>query len=876
MPPKRIAQQKTGVKKDVDSSTPYVVDFDGSSRSSRQTVATPSSRTRRTTEKKGQNLDGKEKRYNKAKTSQDERILSLLASIRTEQQSEVNSFSKLFQSEMIPSFPLKELPSSFKEDAGKKVIWIDSNDFKSKPGLLNEALSRFIVDTGLKIQTPLVLKVDFLLNKEYTKESVQREREEEFECLTGIPAELYKYNWLLTNDEWVFRRFVRAAVSFADMRLYWFDMDTGSTFFISSTSTVTGKSFTIPSYITDACPEFDPFPGGLKVPFDDKDPEPIALDEEAGGESGEEDNPEAIFKPPKTSPSRTYSTRTPSPSSAAGGSRKLFKKYERDRSIDAPDISQESLSELRKISRKRKEQTNNLKKMFSVEKLFKKAERENKSKYKQNAFSFACSERRKFILSHFPIEIPNKPSTLNISFESLRRIRDTSIFSDIPREVSGIISSEKSTSPKGLEAHSECMFFGSSDTADPSLYYFDFHTHPLKTAIENANSATAFPSGNDVCSSFLNYEKGSIASIVISPEGVYAHWLTPEAQTALISFGISERAFSSEGFAFRNLIEGAMLGVSSKLFRSAKTDEGFKKLFAKANFDLEGGNIYAEAVTEQFGISICEEAQRKECLESEISRGFVWCAYKYSPSQIRAAKEWAARLGVSFTVERLLEFIFDKRAPEKVEWFVDAFTKKSGTQKDSPLFGASFQSWEEIEKQGFFTGIPKDLLEKWIPPYDRFMKIDLSTLMKIGTAEGGEERLVVPRDYKKFGNSEDEEDPFAVSFFNKRMVSTKWPTACVWLGAYRMFNPYAFVSPLNTNGSYTFKDELVTEEDIIENVKSIKDLDRIKDSVFKEFERKQKARNDQTQLDINTLRKTKKCPLKPYKINKKDAQILLK
>lgn len=790
----------------------------------------------------------------------------------TSLKSTIADFKTLFEDDVIPPF-----------DEASNII--SAVSFNSKPGLLKEALAHFVFSHSSSSQQPVVLKVPFLLPRSSeVQRRIQKQREEEFECLTGIPAELYKYNWLLTDDEWFFRRFAAAATSFADMKLV--SVDTSEGFVLFSSSGV----------ISLPIPEVDIFPGGLSKPFfgEELEFEATPIEEDAGGDSDEEDRPEALTKPPRTSPQRTSplrsspSAKTFSPSAAASTRRTRFEKYERDRALDAPPISQAALAKLRVVSRRKKAETDKLKKAFSIHLLMvtTSSSRKNTFKYNQNALSYSVVERRKFILSRIRKETPNRPLSLDISFDSLKKIRDTSIFSDIPREVSGIISaSSTSTSSSTLEAHSECLFFGSSDTADPSLYYFDFHTHPLRTAIESANSSTAFPSGDDVYSSFSNYEKGSIASIVIAPEGVYAHWLTPEAQAALVSLGISERAPSSEGLAFGRLIEGAILGVSSDAMRSDESDEGFKILFNKANLDAQGGNIYAEAVSEQFGLSICENKERKECIErsggvgssSEASsKGFIWCAYKYSEGQIQAAKEWAARLGVSFTVRRLLEFVFDKRETKKVEWFVNSFGQRNPSRNpDSPLFGAAFQSWDEIEKRGAFTGLPRDLLEKWIPPYDRFMQIDLSTLASFSSSSSSTSTLMIPKDYRKFGNSEDEDDPFAVPFFNKRMVSTKWPTACVWLGAYRRFNPNAFVSPVNPYDFYTFKDELENEEDLVENEKQIRDLDRIRDSVFKFFEKAQREKNEQTQIDINTLRKTGKCPSKPYKISKKDAKILL-
>jgi hypothetical protein len=172
--------------------------------------------------------------------------------------------------------------------------------------------------------------------------------------------------------------------------------------------------------------------------------------------------------------------------------------------------------------------------------------------------------------------------------------------------------------------------------------------------------------------------------------------------------------------------------------------------------------------------------------------------------------------------------------------------------------------------QNAFTGIPADVLKNWIPPYDRFINMDLSSFSM------GSPPLNIPRDFYKFGNSEDEDDLFSVPFFDKKTVFAKWPGTLSWLETtFRQFNSDAFVNPLNPYDFYTHSNQvdISSSKQLKENDEKIAHLDKIKTSIFKKFSNPKTDPKDS--IDINTVRKTGKCPENVHRISRKDSEKIL-
>jgi len=385
--------------------------------------------------------------------------------------------------------------------------------------------------------------------------------------------------------------------------------------------------------------------------------------------------------------------------------------------------------------------------------------------------------------------------------ESLLKIRDIAVYSDIRSEISGFFKWDSDKNSFVSDLKQACVGKAGSEAAEVSMFYVEYHTHPLFAHLRGTDEVINAPSSSDLYSLQKEFIEGNVMAVVITMAGVFTTWLEPAFQKAILFSGkadvrlvCNEPEIEVPAMNTYKLVTGSSKLVGNKsggryIIHEAGTAKKNKSIpvkgMSKTTLPFGGGlwkivhktfqeyiKLYSHSVLGGPGKTICTDPDRVACFNVSPSKGKLTCIYKATDETIIDAKTYAAGMFKLTSLANLLKDDVGKDewgAEKRDNIFKDAVetlkiiesTDDEDFVKSIPLVGSSFYSWREIEssKGGVVSLAPASVLENWLPPADRFVDADASC------SEG------VPTDSNKFVHLDSGR---SVSFFRKETTDKSW------------------------------------------------------------------------------------------------------
>jgi len=362
-----------------------------------------------------------------------------------------------------------------------------------------------------------------------------------------------------------------------------------------------------------------------------------------------------------------------------------------------------------------------------------------------HSLSVITGDRRLFISTmlkdlKFPELADVKTHMIQFEKESLTKIRDNAVFTNTKAEISGFFYWDQTKKCMKSSLNNSCVGNKGTESAEVSMFYLEYHTHPLYVHLRGTDEFVNIPSTSDYYSLQKEYVEGNVAALIFSVVGIFTTWIDPVFQKAILFSGksdvrksnneVEKEASDMEIFDILQIFENSKF----KRTKDKKlTDEhkslafggGIWKIVHKAFGDYIM-NFSAKLLGGKNG-TICSSKDVKDCFYKEDSAK-LWCMYRSTTELEDRVDKYAKSLEKFMTVKNLYrnKIGLKEWGSEKFEnIYKDAFVTLEllGESVETPLIRSKFTSWSTVEndKNDKIDLLPASLFKDWLSPSDRFL-----------------------------------------------------------------------------------------------------------------------------------------------------------